>query len=321
MIRVSLTVLALAGLAAIQGAAAQTYPVKPVRVVVGSPPGGIDAYIRLIGPKVAETIGQPVIIENRGGANGAIGAEHVAHSAPDGYTLLFANSGALVYAMVLNKNLPFDTLRDFTPIANLFETLKIMTVHSSLPFQSVKDVIDHARRNPGKLTYASSGNMTIMHINGEFFKAAAKVDILHIPYKGTAAMATDLMAGRADVGFPALNNVKAYLGAGKLRLIAIAENQRYAGYPNTAAIGEIVPGYNAPPSWNAIVAPLNLPRAIVDRLNGAFVKALDAKEVKVFLEENGAVSRAGSPQDLAATIKKDLEVAIQMIKVTGIQAE
>jgi tripartite-type tricarboxylate transporter receptor subunit TctC len=321
MKRVSLTVLALAGLAAIQGAAAQTYPVKPVRVVVGSPPGGIDAYIRLIGPKVAETIGQPVIIENRGGANGAIGAEHVAHSAPDGYTLLFANSGALVYAMVLNKNLPFDTLRDFTPIANLFETLKIMTVHPSLPFQSVKDVIDHSRRNPGKLTYASSGNMTIMHINGEFFKAAAKVDILHIPYKGTAAMATDLMAGRADVGFPALNNVKAYLGAGKLRLIAIAENQRYEGYPNTPAIGEIVPGYNAPPSWNAIVAPLNLPRAIVDRLNGAFVKALDAKEVKVFLEENGAVSRAGSPQDLAATIKKDLEVAIQMIKVTGIQAE
>ncbi len=317
----SIAALAVACGIAAQGSAAQTYPVKPVRVVVGSPPGGIDAYIRLIGPKVAETIGQPVIIENRGGANGAIGAEHVAHSAPDGYTLLFANSGALVYALVLNKNLPFDTLRDFTPIANLFETLKIMTVHSSLPFQSVKDVIDHSRRNPGKLTYASSGNMTIMHINGEFFKAAAKVDILHIPYKGTAAMATDLMAGRADVGFPALNNVKAYLGAGKLRLIAIAENQRYEGYPNTPAIGEIVPGYNAPPSWNAIVAPLNLPRAIVDRLNGAFVKALDAKEVKVFLEENGAVSRAGSPQDLAATIKKDLEVAIQMIKVTGIQAD
>ncbi|MFM9969667.1 MAG: Bug family tripartite tricarboxylate transporter substrate binding protein [Burkholderiales bacterium] len=147
------------------------------------------------------------------------------------------------------------------------------------------------------------------------------MDILHIPYKGTAAMATDLMAGRADVGFPALNNVKAYLGSGKLRLLGIAENQRYAGYPNSPAIGEIVPGYNAPPSWNGIVAPQNLPRAIVERLNAAFVKSLDTPEVKNFLEENGAVSRAGSPQDLVATIKKDLEIAIQMIKTTGIQAE
>ncbi|OFZ98476.1 MAG: hypothetical protein A3H35_06960 [Betaproteobacteria bacterium RIFCSPLOWO2_02_FULL_62_17] len=315
--------MALIGVAALfaTGTTAQIYPVKPVRVVVGSPPGGIDAYIRLIGPRVGEAIGQPVVIENRGGANGAIGAEHVARSAPDGYTLLFATAGALVHAMVLNKNLPFNTLRDFTPVANLFETLKIMTVHASLPFQSVAEVIEHARRNPGKLTYASAGNMTIMHINGEFFKAAAKVDILHIPYKGTAAMATDLMAGRADVGFPALNNVKAYLASGKLRLLAIAENQRYAGFPNAPAIAEIVPGYSAPPSWNGIAGPANLPRPIVERLNAAFVKALDAPEVRKFLDDNGAVPRAGAPEELAATIRKDLEIAVQMIKAAGIQAE
>ena len=311
----------MAGLLAVPGAGAQSYPVKPVRVVVGSPPGGIDAYIRLIGPRVAESIGQAMVIENRGGANGAIGAEHVARATPDGYTLLFATAGALVHAMVLNKNLPFNTLRDFTPIANLFETLKIMTVHSSLPFQSVREVIEHARGNPGKLTYASAGNMTIMHINGEFFKAAAKVDILHIPYKGTAAMATDLMAGRADVGFPALNNVRTYLASGKLRLVGIAEGKRYAGFPNVPTIGEVVPDYAPPPSWNGIAGPAHLPPPIVDRLNAAFVKALESPEVRKFLDDNGAVSRAGSPQELATTIKRDLEIAVQMIAATGIKAE
>ena len=302
-------------------AAAQAYPVKPIRLVVGSPPGGIDAYVRLFAPRAAEMLGQPVIIENRGGANGAIGAENVARSPADGYSLLFATAGALVHAKVLNNNLPFDSLRDFTPIANLFETLIVMTVHASLPYKSVGEIVDYARRNPGKLTYASSGNTTIIHINGEIFKAAAKVDILHIPYKGTAAMATDLMAGRADVGFPALNNVKAHITSGKLRLIAVTQNQRYAGYPDVPTIAETVPAFSPPPSWNAIAGPAGLPRPIVDRLNAAFVKSLDAPEVRRFFEENGAVSRAGTPQELATTLRRDLDIAIQMIKATGIQAE
>ena len=300
---------------------AQAYPVKPIRLVVGSPPGGIDAFVRMFSPKAAEILGQPVIIENRGGANGAIGAENVARSPADGYSLFFANAGALVHAMVLNKNIPFDTLRDFTPIATLFETLLVMTVHSSLPYKSVGEVIDFARRNPGKLTYASSGNMTLIHINGELFKAAAKVDILHIPYKGTAAMATDLMTGRADVGFPALNNVRAHLAAGKLRLIAISSHQRYAGYPSVPTIAEIVPEFSPPPSWSAIVGPAGLPAPIVERVNAAFVKSLDAPEVRKFFEDNGAVSRASSPQELASTIRRDLDEAVKMVKATGIQAE
>ena len=314
--------LAIVGMALIPSLApAQAYPAKPIRLVVGSPPGGIDVYVRLFSPKAAETLGQPIFIENRGGANGAIGAENVARSPADGYSLLFANAGAMVHAMVLNKNLPFDTLRDFTPVASLFETLIVMTVHASLPYKTAGEVIEFARRNPGKLTYASSGNMTLLHITGELFKAASKIDMLHIPFKGTGAMATDLMTGRADVGFPALNNVRAHINSGKLRLIAISANQRYAAYPNVPTIAESVPDFTPPPSWSAIFGPAGLPRPIVERLNAAFVKSLDAPEVRKFFEDNGAVARTGTPQDLASTLRRDLEDAAKMVKATGIQAE
>jgi tripartite-type tricarboxylate transporter receptor subunit TctC len=299
----------------------QAFPSRPIRLVVGSPPGGIDAYVRLFGPRAAEVLGQPVVIENRGGANGAIGADYVARAASDGYTLLFATSGALVHGVILNKNTTFDPLKDFTPIANMIETLKVMTVHASLPFNSVAEVIDYAKRHPGKLTYASSGNTTIFHITGELFKVAAGVDILHIPYKGTGAMATELMSGRVDVGFAALNNVRAHLSSGKLKLLAVAETQRYAALPNTPTISETVPSFLPPPSWNAIVGPAGLPRTIVERLNAAFVKSLQAPEVRNFIEQNGAVSRGGTPEDLGATLRSDFEVAAKLLKATAIQAE
>ncbi len=302
-------------------ALAQGYPSKPIRLVVGSPPGGIDAYVRLFGPKAAEMLGQPVVIENRGGANGAIGAEYVARSAPDGYTILFATAGALVHGVILTHNRTFDPLKDFTPIANMVATLKVMTVHASQPFNSVKEVIDFAKRNPGKLTYASSGNTTIFHITGELFKAAAGVDILHVPYKGTAAMATELMSGRVEVGFAALNNVKPHLASGKLKLLAVAETQRYPAMPNTPTISETVPGFVPPPSWNAIVGPAALPRPIVDRLNAAFVRSLEAPEVRAFIDANGAVAHGGTPEELGATLRGDFEVAAKLLKAAGIQAE
>ena len=300
---------------------AQGFPAKPIHLVVGSPPGGIDAYVRLFGPRTSETLGQPVVIENKGGANGAIGADYVARSAPDGYTLLFATSGALVHGVILTRNRPFDPLKDFTPIANMVSTLKVMTVHASLPFTSVKEVIDFAKKNPGKLTYASNGNTTVFHITGELFKVAAGVDILHVPYKGTGAMATELMSGRVDLGFAALNNVKSYIAAGKLKVVAVAEPQRYAGLPNVPTVAETVPNFLPPPSWNAIFGPASMPRPVVERLNAAFVKSLDASEVKNFMEQNGAVGVGGTPDQMAATLKADFATATRLLKETAIQPE
>jgi tripartite-type tricarboxylate transporter receptor subunit TctC len=317
MLRISLLFLACVG----GSAAAQSYPSKPIRLVVGSPPGGIDAYVRVFSPRAGEVLGQPLVIENRGGANGAIGAEHVARSAPDGYTVLFATSGALVHGVILSKNRTFDPLKDFTPISNMVETLKVMTVHASLPYNSVQEVIDFARKNPGKLTYASSGNTGIFHITGEMFKVATGVDLLHVPMKGTAAMATELMSGRIDVGFAALNNVRPHLAAGKLRLLAIAEYNRYQPLAGTPTIPEIVPSFVPPPSWNGMVGPAGLPRPIVDRLNDAFVKSLETAEVRAFLEKNGAVARGGPPEELAATLRKDFEIAVKLLKAANIQPE
>jgi tripartite-type tricarboxylate transporter receptor subunit TctC len=317
----SIIVLAAASALAPMFAAAQAFPSKPIRLIVGSPPGGIDAYVRVFAPRTAEALGQPLVIENRGGANGAIAAEYLARQTPDGYTLLFATAGALVHGVILNKNTPFDPVRDFTPLINMLSTLKLMTVHASLPFGSVKEVIDHAKRNPGKLTYASSGNTTIFHIVGELFKVAAAVDILHVPYKGTAAMATDLMAGRADVGFAALNNVKAHLASGKLKLLAVVEPKRYGAMPDVPTISEIVPSFTPPPSWNAIVAPAGLPRPLVERLNGAFNRSLEAPDVRKFIEDNGAIAIGGTPEDLAAALRRDLQDAAKQLHATGIKSE
>jgi len=299
----------------------QAYPVKPIRLVAPYPPGGIDAYARALLPRATELLGQPVVIENRAGANGFIGAEYVARSAPDGYTLLFISSGTFVYGVALARSVPFDPIRDFTPVANLFETLKILTVHASLPIGSVAELIDYAKRNPGKLTYASAGIGSVQHLVAESFKSAAGVDILHIPYKGTAPMATDLLAGRADLGFPAVNNVKPYLGSGKLKVIAVADARRYAGMPDIPTVSETVPAFRPTPSWTAVFGPAGMARPVVDRLNSVFLSALQSTEARRYLDENGAAIKGGSPQDPGATVKDDLAAAVELIRKTGIRAE
>ena len=299
----------------------QAYPAKPIRLVISSPPGGIDVYVRLFTPKASEILGQPIVAENQGGANGMIGASFVSRAAPDGYTLLFATSAPIVYGAILNKATPFDPVRDFTPILNVLDSLKVVTVHASLPVQTLQELVDHAKRNPGKLTYASSGVGSVFHMNGELFKLAAGVDMLHVPYKGTAAAATDLLAGRADVGFPALNNIKSQLSSGKLRILAVLENRRYAGLAQVPTLGELVPGFEPTPSWTGLFGPAGLAPAITERLNGAFRKALEAPEVKTFMDDNGAILTAGTPAEFAATVKRDLALAAKAVKAAGIKAE
>ena len=302
-------------------AAAQSYPSKPIRIVVPFPPGGVDPVARLFAPKVSEALGQPLVIDNRAGANGFIGTEQVAKAAPDGHTIIFTTSSTMVAGVFLAKNVPFDPVRDFTPITNVYQGVHSLTVNGSAPFNTVKELLDYARKNPGKLSYASSGNGSVFHMNGEALKLAAGIDMLHVPYKGIAQAVTDVVAGRVEVGFPGLSNIRQFLGTGKVKVLAVLDPKRYDRMPDVPALQEIVPGFRKTPNWIALFGPAGMPRPVVMRLNGEVGKALHSPEVAKAMEESYSQITAGTPEELAAQLKADLELVGGMVKKLGLQAE
>ena len=313
--------LVLAALLGASAVFAQGYPAKPIRLIVPYPPGGIDQFARVLMPKAAEALGQPIVIDNRGGANGFIGAELLTRTPADGYSLGFMTSATMVGGMVLAANPPFDTVRDFTPVIRVLETLLVMTVSEAVPVNSVPELIDFAKRNPGKLSFGSSGVGSAFHLNGEKLKLATGIDMVHVPYKGSGPMATDILAGRVEVGFPGLNNVKAYLGAKKFKILAVMGSKRSAEIPDVPTIGEILPGYTAQTSWTAIFGPAKMPPAVVARLNGTFAKAADAPDFRKYLADNGAVGVAGAPEELAETLKADLKAVGDLVQRLRIPKE
>jgi tripartite-type tricarboxylate transporter receptor subunit TctC len=305
-----------------QGAAAQAFPTKPIRLIVPYPPGGIDPYARVLLPKMNEVLGQPLVIDNRGGANGFIGTELAAHAAPDGHTLLFVTASTIITGVFTAKKVPFDTVRDFTPVSGpMFENLRTLTVHGSLPFRSVKELVEYAKANPGKLSYASSGIGSNFHLDGELFKMATGADIVHVPYKGTAPMTTDLVAGRIEVGFASLVNVRPHIAAGKVRLLALMESKRSPKLPDTPVLAEIYPGLIKSPAWTGIVAPAGLPRAIVDRVHSAVLLALREPDAVDFYDKNGATVIGGGPDEFAAAIRRDLDISGKLVKSLAIEPE
>jgi tripartite-type tricarboxylate transporter receptor subunit TctC len=299
----------------------QTYPTKPIRMVMPYPPGGIDPAARLMGPRMTEVLNQPIVIENLAGANGFIGTERAARSAPDGYTILFATSSTLIAGVFLSKTVPFDPLKDFTPITNLYEPLHLIAVHSSLPVNSVKELIDYAKKYPGKLSYSSSGIGSVFHLNTELFKQAAGVDIVHVPYKGIAPAATDLAVGRVEVGLMGYTNFRPFLAEGKLKLLAVLDPKRYARLPEIPALAEILPSFKKTPSWIGLLAPAGLPPAILNRLYAATIKALNAPEVQAYMEQNSNVTIGNTPEEFGKQMRADLEVTGKLVKAIGIQPE
>ncbi|MFM9971612.1 MAG: Bug family tripartite tricarboxylate transporter substrate binding protein [Burkholderiales bacterium] len=319
-----LTNVTLAALAWIlmPSAIAQAYPVKPIRVVIPNPAGGIDAYLRLAAPKLQELLGQPLVIENRpGGASGSIGTDNIAKSAPDGYSLLFCTPAQIVTGPFLNKNLPYHPIRDFTPISKLLEPVETLAVRGELPANTMRELIDYAKKNPGKLTYGSSGVGSIPHFDGELFKAGAGVDLLHIPYKGIAQIIPELAAGRIDVAFPAFGSAAPMLSAGKIRVLAVLGSTRYARMPDVPAITETLPGFQAAPIWFSLFGPAGLPRPMVDRLYGAVSKALAVPEVREQFEKLYMRAVATTPEALAAAIKADTELVAGLVKQIGLNPE
>jgi tripartite-type tricarboxylate transporter receptor subunit TctC len=301
--------------------AAQVFPSKPIRVVVPFPPGGIDTPMRLIGPRMQEQLGQPIVIDNRAGANGIIGSEVAARSSPDGYTLLWVTSSTLVTAVFLQRSLPFDPVRDFTPLTIVYGGVETLSVPASSPYRTLRDLIDDAKRNPGKVTYSSSGIGSAYHLDGEFLAQALGAQMLHVPTKGTGPMLQEVLAGRADWSVVGWNNAKPMVEAGKLRVLALIDAKRYPKLPDVATVAETVSGFVKAPSWIGMVAPAALPRPLQLRLHDAIVKASRAPEPTKYFEDGGANVILNTPEEFAAQLRQDLDLTGKAIARSGIKPE
>jgi tripartite-type tricarboxylate transporter receptor subunit TctC len=302
----------------------QAFPSKPIRLIVPFPPGGVDVAIRLMQNQMSEDLGQPIVLENRGGANGFIGSELVARAAPDGYTLLATTSSTLIAGPLVSANVPFDTIKDFTPITMIYLTISALGVKASLPVNSVRELVDFAKKNPGKLSYGSSGIGSAQHLDGETFKLVAGTDIVHIPYKGGGPQAQGLVAGEIDVTFQPLQQLRPFMPAGKIRILAYYNGPRPADLANIPDLSDAVQGFRAGPGFIGLLGPAKMPATVVARLNAATVKAINAPDTRAKLEANGAIIVAGTPESFAAELKAGLEGTrkyVEAITARGVKFE
>jgi tripartite-type tricarboxylate transporter receptor subunit TctC len=300
---------------------AQSYPAHPIKYVVPYPPGAFnDTLGRIVTQKLQDTWQQPAIVENRPGGGTLIGTDAVAKSPPDGYTLLgvafpFGANPSLY------RNLPYDTVKDFTPILFAGQTANLLVVRPSLPIHSVKDLIDAAKASPGKLTYGSTGTGSSNHLSMELFKSLAKVDILHVPYKGSAPMTTDLLGGHIDVAFDNTPNVLPHVKAGAMRAIGISSMTRSTLAPDVPTVAESgVPGYDVT-VWFGIVGPAGMPSDVVSKLNGELNRILAMPDVKQKFADQGVEPVGGPPERFSTHIKGQIEKWAAVVKDANIKPE
>jgi tripartite-type tricarboxylate transporter receptor subunit TctC len=312
-------------LLSVQGglALAQPYPSKAIRVILPFSSGGasLDTVVRLISTKLSENLVQPVIVENRPGANGTIGSQQVARLPADGYSLLFTSTSTHVTAVFLSRSLPYDPVKDFTPISAVVEPVTAIAMHPSLPVNSVRELIDYARANPGKLSYSSSGIGSVFHLTGELLKQSAGIDMVHVPYKVNQQALADAVSGRINVLLNALLVALPQSKSGKLRLLAVMEGRRFAGLPEVPTIGESLPGFEKPSSWFGYFGPAGLPSPIVARLHAEIVKSLETAEVRTRLEESGMAIIGNTPEQFAALMRRGFEIYGKAVKLAGVEPE
>ena len=303
-------------------AAAQNYPRRTVTIVVPFPPGAAtDSFARAAGKRMGELLGHQFVIDNRAGASGRIGTDQVARATPDGHTLLWGSSGPLVISPVWGDKIPYDTLRDFAPISLFAKIPYVLVVHPSVPAKTLKQLIAIVRAQPGKLTYASSGIGGTSHLAGELFKSMAKLDVLHVPYKGTSLFATELIAGQVDMAFAGPTTVLPHVQPGRMRALGITSNVRsalFAGVPTMTEAG--LPGYEFT-QWYALLAPAKTPRDIVMALNAALLKSTDDADVKKRVGVEGGALSPGTPEQLTAFLRTELDSNAKMIRAAGLKRE
>ncbi len=310
--------VALSALARV--ARADDYPSRPIHLLVGFPAGGpTDIAARLIGQWISERLGQPVVIEDRPGAATNIATEAVAHAAPDGYTLLAA-VGTNSFNGVLYPNLSFDFIRDFAMVAGIQVTPLVLEVNPALPVQSVPELIAYAKANPGKVNMASFGTGTISQVAGAMFKMNAGIDMVHVPYKGSAPMIPDLLAGRVDAAIDNLPTSFALIKEGKLRALAVTTTKRWPPLPDIPALAEFQPGFEAR-GWVGIAAPKQTPLAVVNKLNATVNAALADPTIVARLADLGAVPSSGTPAELDTMFAAESEKWTKVIRAAGIKLE
>jgi len=314
---IAMALLTSAGLAA-----AQQYPVKPVRLVIPYPPGGgSDTIGRPLAQKIGEGLGQQVVVENRGGANGNIGMEAVARSAPDGYTLVFALSAQLAINPGLYQKLPYDPLKDFAPITLLGEGGYILVVHPSLPAKSLKELLALAKARPGQIAYSSSGNGSGGHLAIELLNSMAGIRMLHVPYKGGGPALMDLIAGQVQVLFATQLASWPHVQSGRVRALAVSTAKRPASVPDLPTVSEAgLPGYDSG-VWYAVLAPAGTPRDIIMRINGEIARALKQPDYRSLLVNNTIEPIGSPPEQLSQYIKSELAKWARVIKAANVRID
>ncbi len=314
-------VAALLGLAALPGAAQEAYPARPVRIIVAYPAGGAnDIVARTIGQELAQDLSQPMVIENRSGAAGTIGADAAAKSAPDGYTLFMA-AGAHTLAPSLHAKLPYDIVQDFQPISLAALGTYLLVVHPSVPANSVKELIELAKAKPGALNFASSGAGAPPHLAGVLFQKLAGVTLNHVPYRGDTPAITDLIAGQVQLAFLSIQPLIPQVKAGKLRALAITSGRRSSAVPELPTVAESgLTGYDIG-TWWGLLAPAKTPRPVVDRLAAAMRKATAVAAVKERFAAGGNAAQSNSPEEFAAMIKSEVGRYRELAAAAGVKPE
>ena len=322
---IALTLTGVSGLASAQGSSTGSGPVfpsKPVRIVVPYPPGGpIDIVTRPLAQKLNEVMNNPVVVDNRGGANGIIGIDHVAKSAADGYTLIVGSAGSFAINPNVYAKLPFDVIKDFTPVSLFVTVPELLVVHPSLPVKSVKDLVALAKARPRQMNYGSSGTGGTPHLAMELLKQAAGLDIVHVPYKGMGPATMDLLGGQVQLVFADLPVTLPHAKAGKLRALAVSTPKRSANLPEVPTMAES--GYPKIDikNWYALFVPAATPKNVVATLNAETVKVVARADMKTFVQDQGGVATSSAPEELGALLRAELAMWAKVVKTAGIKVE
>ncbi len=315
------TVISLALVAIVVPALAQNYPTRPISIVVGYPPGATsDLLARTVGEPLGGVLGQPVVVDNRAGAGGNVGAAYVARAPGDGYTLMIGTDAMMTSNIYLYKNAAFDPVKDFSPITNAGANIICLAINSQLPVSSVAELIAYARANPAKLSFGSSGTASPHHLAGELLRQMAGIDILHVPYKGGGAAANDLLGGHIGMAFLSMSAAVPLLSTGKIKILAVVEKTRYAAMPDIPTIGETVPGFEMS-SWLGFFAPAGTPPEIITRLNAAIVRILVDPIIKEKFAAVGFAIIGSTPAELADTVKTGLALRGELMRAADIRPE
>ncbi|MFO1304568.1 MAG: tripartite tricarboxylate transporter substrate binding protein [Burkholderiales bacterium] len=320
--RIGRATLALLALACAAHVGAQAFPSRPIRLVVPFPPGGaVDFYARVVQQPLSDLLGQTVVVENKAGASGMVGAEAVAKSAPDGYTLLLGNIASLAINVGIYPKMPYDPLRDFTPVVRTVDVNYVLVVHPSVPARNVSELVAYAKSNPAKLSYGSAGSGSLPHLGTELFKAQTGTDMVHVPYKGGGPMVTDLLGGSVQVVIGDQANLMPHVAAGKLRALAVATSRRSPNAPELPTIAESgLAGFDAT-AWQGLVGPAGMQPDVVARLNDAFNKVMAQPAVREKLIGGGLEPIGGTPAEFSRFIALEIAKWARIAKEVGAKAE